>query len=75
MVLWVVAGYMCVVPYTMYFRCGGGAERKYINVLGVYVSEFWISTSEWVCDRTAIYGKLVACPRDNKWMAGVKETK
>ena len=53
----------------------GVPRENTLMCLGVYVSEFWISTSEWVCDRTAIYGKLVACPRDNKWMAGVKETK
>ena len=40
--------------------CFGGVARSDAALSGVRVSNVWVSASEWVCDRAAVYGKFVA---------------
>ena len=64
-----------VVCSAMRDGCDGGVAGIFTSLLGMYESDVWVSASERVCDRTAIYGKFVDRARDDTRIYVFKETK
>ena len=55
---------LCVVCGAVCVGSGWGGAGVWPDVCGVYVSDVWVSASEWVCDRAAIHGEFAACAGD-----------